>query len=585
VDARICRYTAASVLALSAWVGGGQLPAAASPIDPPPATAPETMIPDAAAPLVPPPRPATVPVDPPEVTVPPVPPSPTASTLVDPPEGTVPPVPPPPPTSMPVDEVTVPPVPPPPPVSTPVDPPEAATPPLTVSQLSPPPAVAPVDPPEVTVPQVPSPPAPGEPTVAPSGGVPISSGAPAPSDAGELGASLLDSPPGDVAATLPEPSSAPPSPPATLPVDVVTVPPAPEPPPPTVSTPAEPSVPQVPSPPAPGEPPVAPSGGVPISSGAPAPSDARELGASLLDSPPGDVAAALPDPSSASGPAAGTPAPPVEPPVRPDADVIGASLLDGAFTTVIDAAPSGEPATSGGALGGVADALTNVTGTVSVPYVGTPSGPLPAANPTVGTPTQPVDPPAPPNAAVLGASLLSGALGGVADALTTVIDATPSGEPAPAPSGAAADAGLAAASPTAGALSSVAEALTNVTGTPSGGGPARPVGAASGVAVNGGATAPSDPSPFDPGDPTNALALLGMLDTGAVAVGCAGALAAGLPATPSCGQLAASGAQSRGLATVGAILVGIGSFLWLLRRRSDRGLGIDPHPDLAPVAC
>jgi hypothetical protein len=187
---------------------------------------------------------------------------------------------------------------------------------------------------------------------------------------------------------------------------------------------------------------------------------------------------------------------------------------------------------------------------------------------------------------VLGASLLGGALSGVADALTTVIDAMPSGEPAP--SGAVADAGLAAASPTAGALSSVAKALTNATGTSSGGGRARSVGAASGVAVNGGATASSEPNPFDPGDPTNVLALLGMLDADPVAVGCVAAVAAGLPATPSCGQaapgqgralesggiggwlgglLALNGAESRTLATIGAALVGIGAFLRLLRRR------------------
>ncbi|MGH9013076.1 MAG: hypothetical protein ACRDZ1_03935 [Acidimicrobiia bacterium] len=434
--------------------------------------------------------------------------------------------------------------------------------------------------------------------------MPISSGgAPAPSDAGVLGASLLDSALGDVAATLPEPSSAPgpaagtpqgttpqltvspslssppPSPPATMPVDEVTVSPTPVPPPPTVSTPVDPpeaatpqltvsqlsspppaaapvdppevTVPQVPSPPVPGEPPVAPSGGVPISSG-------------------------------------GAPA-------RSDTGVLGASLLDGAFTNVIDAVPSGEPAPSGavadaglaaagptgGVLGGVADALTNVTSTVSVPYVGWSSGGLAAASPTEGTPTQPVEPPVPPDAGVLGASLLGGALNGVADALTNVIDAMPSGEPAP--SGAVADAGLAAASPTAGALSSVAKALTNATGTSSGGGRARSVGAASGVAVNGGATASSEPNPFDPGDPTNVLALLGMLDAGAVAVGCVGGLAAGLPATPSCGQLAASGAENRTLATIGAVLVGIGSFLRLLRRRPSRGLGIDTHPNLGPV--
>jgi hypothetical protein len=82
-------------------------------------------------------------------------------------------------------------------------------------------------------------------------------------------------------------------------------------------------------------------------------------------------------------------------------------------------------------------------------------------------------------------------------------------------------------------------------------------------------------------------------------------VAAGLPATPSCGQaapdqgrapesggiggwigglLALNGAESRTLATIGAALVGIGAFLRLLRRRSARGVGIDTHPDLGPVA-
>ncbi|MGH9014554.1 MAG: hypothetical protein ACRDZ1_11535, partial [Acidimicrobiia bacterium] len=236
-------------------------------------------------------------------------------------------------------------------------------------------------------------------------------------------------------------------------------------------------------------------------------------------------------------------------------DLVADTFTDVTGYPYVGASSSGPAAASptSGAVNSVANALNDVFGT---PYVGVSTSALPAAGPT----------------------------GGAFTSVTDVDDDTDDGWSAPYVGGSGG--GPAAASPT-------------------GRSRARSGAAGSGVAVSGGAAARGEPSPFDPGDRTNVLALLGMLDADPVAVGCVAAVAAGLPATPSCGQaapgqgrapesggiggwigglLALNGAESRALATMGAALVGIGAFLRLLRRRSARSLEIDAQPDLGTVA-
>lgn len=96
-------------------------------------------------------------------------------------------------------------------------------------------------------------------------------------------------------------------------------------------------------------------------------------------------------------------------------------------------------------------------------------------------------------------------------------------------------------------------------------------------------SAPDEPAPFDPGDRTNVLAVLGLLEVDPVAVACIAAASAGLPASPSCssaaprsggddvGMLPINGAQSMLLVVTGAALMGVGAFFVGLARRSSAG--------------
>jgi hypothetical protein len=116
-------------------------------------------------------------------------------------------------------------------------------------------------------------------------------------------------------------------------------------------------------------------------------------------------------------------------------------------------------------------------------------------------------------------------------------------------------------------------------------GPAGAACAAGAAAPASGAppSAPDEPAPFDPGDRTNVLAVLGLLEVDPVAVACIAAASAGLPASPSCssaaprsggddvGMFPINGAQSMVLVDAGAARMGVGAFFVGLARRSAAG--------------